>query len=79
MGSDVQTALMSGAVLDDGGVVLVGHDGAVLVSRDNGRRFVPHRHPAGSALAAVLSGTNGELLLFGEAGVQRLALRQAGR
>lgn len=68
-----QASLMRGRVLKDDAVVLVGQDGNVLVSRDGTRSFVLLRAPSGRALATVLEAENGDLLVFGEGGFDRVS------
>lgn len=68
-----QASLLGGRVLAPGSAVLVGQDATLLVTRDGGRSFELRREASGAALAAVLPAANGDLLVFGERGVTRLA------
>jgi photosystem II stability/assembly factor-like uncharacterized protein len=65
-------SLQGGNVTPTGEALLVGSDGAVLASRDGGISFSFMRFPGRKSFAAVLPGTDNELLLFGEGGVSRL-------
>lgn len=67
-----EASLMGGAAWNDD-VVLVGNDGTVLVSHDDGKTFRARKAGAGS-LAAVVRAGDGSLLVFGEAGVTRLGI-----
>ncbi len=60
---------LAGGVFTESGVVIVGHGGAVLTSRDGGRTFsVIHRGDRRS-LASALVNERGELVLVGQGGV----------
>ena len=63
-------ALMGGRVLRDGTVVVVGHDGVMLASRDEARTFTLHRQPGHAAFSTLLAGKH-RVWLFGERGVTR--------
>ena len=71
-----QASLMGGNLLDVQSVLLVGYDGTVLSSHDQGKTFIHYKNRDSKALAAVLSKQQGTLLLFGEAGFSRLALKK---
>ncbi|MDP1654323.1 MAG: YCF48-related protein [Rhodocyclaceae bacterium] len=73
--SDSGNALFGGLANDDL-IVLVGQNGTVLVSRDDGRTFKRVASQASRTLSAVqrpLSGGD-EVLVFGEGGATRIAL-----
>ena len=74
--SGSQASLMGGNMLDAQSLVLVGYDGTVLSSHDQGKTFIHYKKRDSKALAAVLSKQQGSLLLFGEAGFSRLALKK---
>lgn len=63
-------ALMGGRVLSNGTVMVVGHDGVVLVSTDHARSFARYQIPGNAALSTVFA--DGDVWwLFGERGVTR--------
>jgi len=68
---------MAGLQSADGTVILVGHGGIVLVSRDQGKSFSKQQHPDGKALSAALPLADGGLLLLGEMGATRFDLALA--
>jgi photosystem II stability/assembly factor-like uncharacterized protein len=70
--ASAQASLMGGTTLPDGGVVLVGREGAVLESRDHGKTFAARKTADGKALAAVLRLPAGACVLVGEGGATRL-------
>jgi len=65
-------SLSGGVVLGAKRVVLVGLGGVVLTSRDAGRSFDLRTRPHRRSLTSVEAGRPGELLLFGEMGVDRI-------
>jgi photosystem II stability/assembly factor-like uncharacterized protein len=67
-----EATLMGGRVLAPGQMALVGHDAAVLLSRDGGLTFALHHQRAGGAFSAVVRAADGSLLAFGERGVTRV-------
>ena len=67
----VQASLAAGTVMSDGAVVLVSQGGDVLVSRDDGRTFVPQPGTA-LPLAAVAQASDGALVVAGLRGVRRI-------
>lgn len=71
-----EATLQGGAVLADGTVVLVGQDGAVLVSRDRGRSFMRAKNTTRQAFAAA-AGADGTLVLVGEGGASVLTPPEA--
>jgi photosystem II stability/assembly factor-like uncharacterized protein len=70
-------SLMGSTRLPDGAIVLAGLSGTVLVSRDNGRSFVPLPTGSTKAYAAPLLGAPNALLLLGEAGARDVVLPSA--
>lgn len=68
--SHTSAALMGGRVLTDGTIIVVGEDGVVLSSRDQGRSFGLHPQPGNAAYSTVL-GSAQSGWLFGERGVTR--------
>jgi photosystem II stability/assembly factor-like uncharacterized protein len=79
-GSD---SALFGGLASDGLVVLVGQNGIVLVSRDDGRTFKRVSTKASRILSAVQrpqqQGGEDGVLVFGEGGVARIALPPEGR
>ena len=65
-------ALMGGRVLPNGTVMVVGHDGVVLVSTDQARSFARYQIPGNAALSILLADGD-RWWLFGERGVTRAA------
>jgi photosystem II stability/assembly factor-like uncharacterized protein len=53
-----------------GGIVMVGLGGVVVTSADGGRTFTAAVEADRRGIAAVAEGTDGALLLFGEAGIK---------
>lgn len=69
-GRPLRSGLAGGSLLDDGGIAIVGHGGAVLTSRDQGQSFnVIHRGDRRS-LAGAVSNERGNLILVGQGGVR---------
>ncbi|MOA52769.1 hypothetical protein D3C78_1761220 [compost metagenome] len=50
-------------------MVIVGHGGSVLESKDDGQSFTVYNRPDRLSLAGVSSAGNGELILVGQGGV----------
>lgn len=72
--SGVQSGLTAGTVTADGRFVLVSQAGHVLVSRDDGARFVPLKLERPLPAAAVIEAAPGRLLVAGPRGVHTVAL-----
>ncbi|MFO8141801.1 MAG: YCF48-related protein [Marinobacter sp.] len=68
--SESEATLNSGAVTDDGRIVLVGNGGAVLMSTNGGESFRVHFRRDREGLMAVVPLTGTNLLLVGEGGVK---------
>jgi len=73
--SGTEASLLGGRWTAQRGMLLVGNDGLILESADadSGKTLSVVRTPDRRAIATVLEGTDGELLLFGEGGMSRLA------
>ena len=71
-----KSSLMGGSILADGATVIVGYDGLILISKDQGQTFSQLHTSTRKALAAALSTTTNQLLLFGEAGVASQILNE---
>lgn len=69
--ANATATLLGGTLLPGGGVVLVGREGAILESRDQGRSFTVHRSPDGKTLAAIRALPDGTRVLAGEGGAAR--------
>jgi photosystem II stability/assembly factor-like uncharacterized protein len=69
--------LTDGVRLDARSVAIVGLSGIVLVSRDGGRSFTLDQQDDRRGLAAVTANARGELVVVGEGGAKRLAVRPA--
>jgi len=65
-------SLTGGVVLGPDRVALVGLGGVVLSSGDGGRSFALRTRPHRRSLTAVEAGRSGQLLLFGETGVEHI-------
>jgi photosystem II stability/assembly factor-like uncharacterized protein len=65
-------SLMGGALLPDGGVLLVGREGVLLESRDRGGSFTARKTADGKALAAAVALPSGARVVVGEGGAARL-------
>lgn len=72
--TEVQGSLFGGRVLGDGRVVLVGQNGVVLVSEDEGRSFVRVERVDRRTRAALAEAGADEVVLVGEEGADRLPL-----
>ncbi len=73
--SHTEATLMGGRVLNDGTVVLVGHDGVMLTSTDQARTFHLQQQPGNAAFSAVLAGKR-SWWLAGERGITRASRPQ---
>jgi len=69
-----EATLMGGTVMPDGTVVIAGLSGAILVATPGADRFTLQVRPDRVGNAAALPSGAGDLLLFGENGVQHQAL-----
>ena len=67
-----EASLTDGVVLAGGRVVLVGLGGTVLVSDDGGRSFFSANREDRKGIAAVVPTLDGDLVILGEAGVDRI-------
>ena len=67
--------LTAGVRLDAATLAIVGLAGAVLVSRDDGRSFTLEQRADRKGLAAAVAAGDDALLVVGEAGIERVALR----
>lgn len=65
-------SLIGATELDDGTVHIVGLGGTVLTSRDGGRTVTQTTLAHRRAIAAVVRGTEGRLVLFGEEGAEQI-------
>ena len=72
LSTNTAAALMGGRVLNDGTVVVVGHDGVVLTSSDQAHTFTLHQQPGNAAFSTLLASEH-QWWLFGERGVTRAA------
>lgn len=68
----VNGGLAGGALLSDGGLVIVGNGGTVLRSHDNGATFNAFIRPDRQSLAAVAQALGGQLWLVGQGGARRV-------
>jgi photosystem II stability/assembly factor-like uncharacterized protein len=64
--------LTDGVQLADGTVIITGLAGALLISRDGGESFELAQQPDRQGLATALPTADGDLVLIGEFGVNRL-------
>ena len=60
-----------GVQLDDGTIIAAGLAGTVSYSTDNGTTFNTYVRPSRTALSAVAASANGEVVLFGDKGIER--------
>lgn len=67
-------SLAGGTTLEDGTVVLAGLGGAIVTSRDGGRSFQATTRESRRGASTVLGADTARLLLFGEGGVEEVAL-----
>lgn len=68
-GGRFELGLADGALLDDGSLLIVGHGGALLRSRDNGQTFQVKLREDRLSYAGVAARNDGSLLLIGQNGV----------
>lgn len=68
-GSQLQFGLADGALLDNGELLIVGHGGTLLRSRDNGKSFSVEVREDRLSYAGVAQRPDGSLLLIGQGGV----------
>ncbi|MGK9064203.1 WD40/YVTN/BNR-like repeat-containing protein [Stutzerimonas chloritidismutans] len=66
----LETGLADGNLLEDGRIVVVGHGGTVLTSRDKGQTFTLFSRPDRRSLSGVVDGKDGNLVLVGQSGVR---------
>jgi photosystem II stability/assembly factor-like uncharacterized protein len=66
--------LLAGQVMIDGTVIIVGMDGVVLISHDDGENFRLHPQADRKGITGVLDAGAGNLVLVGETGVRRVSL-----
>ncbi len=66
----LETGLADGSLLEDGRIVVVGHGGTVLTSRDNGQTFTLFSRPDRRSLSGVVGVDKGNLVLVGQSGVR---------
>src|SRR5258708_9208090 len=66
--------LIGGEKLPDGAIVLAGSAGTALVSRDQGRSFVPITTGTTKGFAKPIPADSDTLLLLGEAGARQVPL-----
>ncbi|WP_407692373.1 WD40/YVTN/BNR-like repeat-containing protein [Pseudomonas xionganensis] len=65
----LEFGLSDGSLLADGSVVVVGHGGTVLTSRDSGQSFRVTNRADRLSLAGIAAMDNGNLILVGQGGV----------
>ena len=65
----LEFGLANGTLLKDGTVVIVGHGGSVLTSKDGGRTFSVFNRADRASLAAATDNAAGNLVLVGQGGV----------
>ncbi|AGI25181.1 YCF48-related protein [Pseudomonas sp. MT3] len=68
-GGELEFGLSEGSLLADGTIVVVGHGGSVLESRDDGQSFKVYNRPDRLSLAGVSGAGNGNLVLVGQGGI----------
>jgi photosystem II stability/assembly factor-like uncharacterized protein len=66
----LEFGLANASLLKDGTVVIVGHGGSVLTSKDSGRTFTVVNRPDRASLAGATDDAAGNLVLVGQGGVQ---------
>ena len=69
--TDTKVAFNGGRAFDDGMVVLAGNSGKLALSRDNGQTFEVKGLP-GRGYASALKRSDGELLVVGDRGIERI-------
>ena len=62
--------LAGGSLLKNGDLVIVGHGGSVLTSKDSGRTFTVVNRPDRASLASAVADAAGNLILVGQGGVR---------
>jgi photosystem II stability/assembly factor-like uncharacterized protein len=65
----LEFGLANGSLLKDGTVVVVGHGGSVLTSKDSGRSFTVFNRADRASLAGATDDAAGNLILVGQGGV----------
>lgn len=68
-GGQLRQGLAGGALLDDGRLLVVGHGGAILSSKDNGQSFTTRLREDRLSYAGVAMRPDGGLLLVGQGGI----------
>lgn len=68
-GGELEFGLSEGSLLADGTIVVVGHGGSVLESKDDGQSFTVFNRPDRLSLAGVSGAGNGNLVLVGQGGI----------
>ncbi|WP_375538011.1 WD40/YVTN/BNR-like repeat-containing protein [Aquipseudomonas alcaligenes] len=66
----LEFGLAGGSLLKNGDVVIVGHGGSVLTSKDSGRTFTVINRADRASLASAAADAAGNLVLVGQGGVQ---------
>ena len=66
----LEFGLANGSLLKDGTLVIVGHGGSVLTSKDSGRTFTVINRADRASLASAVADAAGNLVLVGQGGVQ---------
>lgn len=66
----LEFGLAGGSLLKNGDVVIVGHGGSVLTSKDSGRTFTVINRADRASLASAVADAAGNLVLVGQGGVQ---------
>ncbi len=72
-------SFQDGLRFTNGDIVLVGLNGVVAISRDNGKSFRAFTRPERKGYAALAEGANDNIILFGETGIQQMPLRRLSR
>ncbi len=75
--SDTVQSLGGGALLDDGTIVLAGLGGAVIYSTDAGMSFTSVIRPERRGHSTVAQGSDGHVVVVGEAGAELMPARAA--
>ena len=66
----LEFGLAGGSLLKDGTLVIVGHGGSVLTSKDSGRTFTVINRRDRASLASAVADASGNLILVGQGGVR---------
>ena len=66
----LEFGLAGGSLLKNGDLVIVGHGGSVLTSKDSGRTFTVVNRPDRASLASAVADAAGNLILVGQGGVR---------